>query len=974
MQQHGLPLVGRHDEVGAVADALRTTGGAVRTVLVTGGAGAGKSAVVEEARRTVVQEGVEVLRLDWEAVEGPAGTAALVEAVSGVLARCGGGRLPAYVTAIRRMQSRAVGPGPEVALLSTLGEVLTDVARHVPFALTLDDVQRMPAPTASALGLLLRTFRPMGVPVVMAGRPMSPGHGTGAQLAAAADRVLELRPLSPADAGALVVRRLGRPVDTDLVTEVLGALGPLAGSPGAMLSVLASLEERDGLLELDGQVCLAVPEGGLRLTADAAELGRLGWPDRPPDADTVATAATLARLVERAELGLDDLHRAKSPDGRLEAGPLGPLGSLESGPLGPRGALEAVSRGLDGLVRDRVVAVDRNGRTTFAVPALASALRALPGPDRPGGVAAGGEMDGPGAGGEAGGPEVVGVGWGRAAARVERACDALGVPSPVAACTTEPDRPTGARGHRPAPRRPQSPGTTTPDELRGFVGLCFRYGDHPGVLALGEPLLASIDGLPGDDRAALLCVTRAWVLSALHEHRSPYGEDADPRYRAALERMPSAAALAALGGPYGIGPHTPPMAGRVPGDPDREIGSLVPVPSPAEVRLLAAAVGGGAEFERARRGLPYGVPGEAALDRLRNAAAYGDLVGALRAVLGERFAGVGQSVAERYHAMVGDYLTGDWDSALSGARRIEARGRSDGGAGVGQLARALAAEIQLMRGEYGRARQWLELIPDSVDHPLVARVRLGVWYWSGQVDEAVAKAWRAVRRARESGVCAGVDRVLLRILSITMREQGGGDGQAALRALEYLEELHLEAASPMTHEAVLLGRGLALGDADSALAAHELVRRRGDLPLSVDCGQCLTDVGDDPVLWLAEATRSAQSVGMGPPVRSLLGEAARRRNVSVPRPRTAREGPNEEDLQLIAMVSAGSTNRQIAVRLACSEKTVEQRLTRLFQQTGCRSRVELAAAWLDGGLARQGLVPAAGPRSDGGDGGEGRSY
>ncbi|MFD4814841.1 hypothetical protein, partial [Streptomyces sp. NPDC058418] len=56
--------------------------------------------------------------------------------------------------------------------------------------------------------------------------------------------------------------------------------------------------------------------------------------------------------------------------------------------------------------------------------------------------------------------------------------------------------------------------------------------------------------------------------------------------------------------------------------------------------------------------------------------------------------------------------------------------------------------------------------------------------------------------------------------------------------------------------------------------------------------------------------------------------------------------------------------------LACSEKTVEQRLTRLFRRTGCRSRVELAAAWLDGSLARQGLVPDAGPRRHGGDGTE----
>ncbi|NEA67690.1 ATP-binding protein, partial [Streptomyces sp. SID12488] len=397
MQQDRSPLVARDGEVGDVAEVLRTTGAEARTVLVTGGAGTGKTAVVEQARRAVVQEGARVLRLGWEAAEGPAGADALADTVCGVLARIHDGRLPVRVTAVRRVQLRTAGPGAEVALLSTLGEVLADAARHVPFALVLDNAQRMPARTASALGLLLRVFRPVGVPVVMAGRPMSPGHIAGAQLVAAADQVLELRPLTPADAGALIVRRLGRPVEPDLVSAVSRALGPLAGSPGAVLSVLASLEECGGLLELDGQVCLAVPEGGLRLTADVAELGRLGWPDASPDADTVATAVALARLAEQGELRLDDLRGVRLPGGRL--GPRGvrsPDGRLDprgveasDGLLGPGGVersdgtVEAVGRRVDGLVRDRVVTVDPDGRTSFAVPALAAALRTLPDPGSP---------------------------------------------------------------------------------------------------------------------------------------------------------------------------------------------------------------------------------------------------------------------------------------------------------------------------------------------------------------------------------------------------------------------------------------------------------------------------------------------------------------------------------------------------------------------------------------------------------------
>ncbi|MCX4559827.1 LuxR C-terminal-related transcriptional regulator [Streptomyces phaeochromogenes] len=983
MQQHPLPLVGRHGEVEDVAEALRTTGGAIggstggttagatgrtagaeaRTLLVTGGAGTGKTAVVEQARQIVVQEGGRVLRFGWESGEDPVGgTAALTDAVCGVLAKVHDGRLPARIAAVRRVQARATGPGGEVALLSTLGEVLADAAREVPFALILDNTERMPARTASALGLLLRTFRPAGVPVVMAGRPMNPGHVTAAQLPAAADRVLELPPLSSAEVGELVVRRLGRPVEPDLVTAVLAALGPLAGSPAAVLSVLASLEERGGLLELDGQVCLTVPEDGLRLRADAAELGRLCWPDASPDTGTVAAAAVLAALVDRAEVRLEDLHRAQSPDGPLEA----------------------VGRTVDRLVADRVVTVGEDGRITFAVPALAAALRTLPAraevrslhaaitrlvTDRLGATAAGTRR-----------PRLAG----HVAAAGATLDDTLAVPLLLAAAGSSVrfNQAWAVRSYHSVLRHLPPHDPRTPGVLHESAGLSLGHSDHIGVLALAEPLLACLDVPHGEDRGdrddrgeregrgdrdGLEWVTRACALSALHEHRSPYAEDADPRYRAALERVPVGRELAALGGRYGIGPSTP-MTSR-PGAAAKESGSSTgpgpgsgsgPVLSAAEVRLVAAAVGSGAEFERARQDMPMDALGEAALDRLRNAAAYGDLAGALEAVLGEqRYVAAGESTAVRYHSMVRDYLTGDWDSALSCARRIETRGRSGSAAGVGQSARALAAEIQLMRGELGRASEWLDLIPDSVCHPLVARARLGVRYWSGQgdgasADEALEAARHDVRRARGSGLLAGLDRVLLRMLSITVR---GDSPEATRRTLEELEALYEEAASPMTYEAVLVARGMVHGDADSALAAYRLVRRRVDLPLSVDCCQCLTEVGDDPQSWLDEAMRSGHVLGMGRPVRSLLGAAARRRNVSIPRRRAARAGLNDREVRLIGMVSDGSTNRQIAARLACSEKTVEQRLSRLFQRTGCRSRVELAAAWLDGSLARQGLVP-----------------
>ena len=55
-------------------------------------------------------------------------------------------------------------------------------------------------------------------------------------------------------------------------------------------------------------------------------------------------------------------------------------------------------------------------------------------------------------------------------------------------------------------------------------------------------------------------------------------------------------------------------------------------------------------------------------------------------------------------------------------------------------------------------------------------------------------------------------------------------------------------------------------------------------------------------------------------------------------------------MRIIDLVSGGHTNRRIATAVGVSEKTVESHLTRLLARTGCRSRVELAAARLEGRL------------------------
>jgi DNA-binding NarL/FixJ family response regulator len=53
------------------------------------------------------------------------------------------------------------------------------------------------------------------------------------------------------------------------------------------------------------------------------------------------------------------------------------------------------------------------------------------------------------------------------------------------------------------------------------------------------------------------------------------------------------------------------------------------------------------------------------------------------------------------------------------------------------------------------------------------------------------------------------------------------------------------------------------------------------------------------------------------------------------------------EIEVVSLVSAGLTNRQIAERMGLSPKTVEVYLSRIYVKTGRRSRVELAVARLE---------------------------
>ncbi|HET6704109.1 LuxR C-terminal-related transcriptional regulator, partial [Amycolatopsis sp.] len=85
--------------------------------------------------------------------------------------------------------------------------------------------------------------------------------------------------------------------------------------------------------------------------------------------------------------------------------------------------------------------------------------------------------------------------------------------------------------------------------------------------------------------------------------------------------------------------------------------------------------------------------------------------------------------------------------------------------------------------------------------------------------------------------------------------------------------------------------------------------------------------------------------------RSRLRKKMQRQGIPVP----GRQATVAENERLLAvLVCEGLTNKQIAVVLGASGKSVEGRLSRLFTRTGYQSRVELATAMLTGRFAAGG--------------------
>jgi DNA-binding CsgD family transcriptional regulator len=284
---------------------------------------------------------------------------------------------------------------------------------------------------------------------------------------------------------------------------------------------------------------------------------------------------------------------------------------------------------------------------------------------------------------------------------------------------------------------------------------------------------------------------------------------------------------------------------------------------------------------------------------------------------------------------------GAWPDALDEARRAstvlsQLRHRPWVGEAFYQ-----EAELHRLRGTFGQAeeayRQASQWGRDP--QPGLAQLRLA----QGQAAAAAAAIRRATDEARDSAIRARLLGPYVEIMLATDDLPAARAGAQELAAIAAdLDAPYLRAAAALATGALLLREA----DAGAALAVlrpawatwQELGAPYNAARVRVQLGLACRALGDEDgeAMELDAARKVFESLGAAVDVARLesLARGASRRTVG---------GLTCREVEVLRLVAAGQTNRQIALALGISGHTVRRHLQNVFARLGVPSRAAAAA-------------------------------
>jgi DNA-binding CsgD family transcriptional regulator len=333
------------------------------------------------------------------------------------------------------------------------------------------------------------------------------------------------------------------------------------------------------------------------------------------------------------------------------------------------------------------------------------------------------------------------------------------------------------------------------------------------------------------------------------------------------------------------------------------------------------------------------------------------------------------------HIALAYILDGHWNAAESILERIQVQETS----GVGEIVRLVrAAQLHVGRGQFAAVERTLEtlerLLEASTDNQWIApatQARAELELWNGNPDRALETLATGLARLRPVigevlhiaplhalGVRAAADPGQRRNRRGQTEPAGRAEGTAHLQSLRNLRQriaadapTHLRLADPY----------LALAEAESSRLDRrpdpDAWHRAADLLESVplpypaayarwrEAQALLTDRMDAARARIAlrQAHEVARSLG-AEPLRSATEDLAIRGRIdltAIPEERRRADRPaglSQREQEVLKLVAAGYTNRQIGERLFITEKTTSHHVSNILAKLGVADRAAAAAA------------------------------
>lgn len=394
------------------------------------------------------------------------------------------------------------------------------------------------------------------------------------------------------------------------------------------------------------------------------------------------------------------------------------------------------------------------------------------------------------------------------------------------------------------------------------------------------------------------------------------------------------AALGALytGVPLPVRAYDVLVVGDSPGSPPALCGRWLTEPAPDG--LVSAAAG---------RGLT-------AVEQDRFAGDWHDVESVFRLVCGPGYGKPVTGPLAAYLPLRQSYLTGDWAAVPSHARALELTKPEH--PLVHPLARLLTAEVLSCQGDLRGAKDWFALVDENCAYPAArALVETGMVMRAGDAARASRIGWAAYEHIADTGCQLGSSWLLVRLAYVALR---AGDTAGLDRACAEVKATYLRFGGMQLEVAKLMVCGMAERDPEAATAAVKILREQESLPALMSAYVVAGLACDEPDYWFHEAHDIAKRLG-DDWMRSSIRTFMLSNGMTPPRQRSGRTELSAAEETIIRLIQQGMTNRQIAAAVQLSEKTVEGHLTRLFAKTGCRSRLDLAKASLEGRLVLTGF-------------------